>query len=77
MRCARHWAWPVSCRASTISFDGCHINRDIAQLVSDAGLALRGIEHPGMRAPRIAGFVYLGRAVRPRPAAPIQILEQP
>ena len=46
-------------------FDGCHINRDIGQLVSGAGLALRGIEHPRMRAPRIVGFVYLGRAMRP------------
>jgi len=48
-----------------VIFDGCHINRDIAQLVSGAGLALRGIEHPRMRAPRIAGYVYLGRAMRP------------
>ena len=58
-------------------FDGCHINRDIAQLVSDAGLELRGIEHPSMHAPRIAGFVYLGRAVRSHAGAPIQRLEQP
>lgn len=48
-----------------VVFDGCHINRDIAQLVSGAGLALRGVEHPTMRAPRIAGYVYLGRAMRP------------
>lgn len=46
-------------------FDGCHINRDIAQLVSGAGLTLHGMEHPPMRAPRIAGYVYLGRAQRP------------
>jgi len=46
-------------------FDGCHINRDIAQLISDAGLALDGLEHPGMRAPKIVGYVYLGRACRP------------
>jgi ubiquinone/menaquinone biosynthesis C-methylase UbiE len=46
-------------------FDGCHINRDIAQLVSGAGLDLRSMEHPPMRAPRIAGYVYLGRAMRP------------
>jgi ubiquinone/menaquinone biosynthesis C-methylase UbiE len=43
-------------------FDGCHINRDVAQLVSDSGLTLRDIEHPAMRAPRIAGYTYLGRA---------------
>jgi ubiquinone/menaquinone biosynthesis C-methylase UbiE len=48
-----------------VVFDGCHINRDIAQLVSGAGLALRGIEHPRMRGPRIVGYVYLGRAMRP------------
>ena len=46
-------------------FDGCHINRDIPQLVSGAGLALSDIEHPRMRAPRIAAYVYLGRAIRP------------
>jgi hypothetical protein len=46
-------------------FDGCHINRDIAQLVDAAGLKLHSIEHPRMRAPRIAGYVYLGRAQRP------------
>jgi ubiquinone/menaquinone biosynthesis C-methylase UbiE len=46
-------------------FDGCHINRDIAQLVNAAGLELNSIDHPHMRAPRIAGYVYLGRAQRP------------
>jgi ubiquinone/menaquinone biosynthesis C-methylase UbiE len=45
-------------------FDGCHINRDIAQLVDRAGLTLCGMEHPRMRAPRIVGYVYLGRAQR-------------
>jgi len=34
-------------------------------LVGDAGLEVRNIEHPPMRAPRIAGYVYLGRAMRP------------
>jgi ubiquinone/menaquinone biosynthesis C-methylase UbiE len=47
-----------------VVFDGCHINRDIAQLVSGAGLALRTIEHPRMRAPGFVGYVYLGRAMR-------------
>jgi ubiquinone/menaquinone biosynthesis C-methylase UbiE len=47
-----------------IVFDGCHINRDIAQLISGAGLALGAIEHPRMRGPRIVGYLYLGRAMR-------------
>jgi SAM-dependent methyltransferase len=47
-----------------VIFDGCHINRDIAQLIDGAGLAVRAIEHPKMRAPRIVGYVYLGRAMR-------------
>jgi ubiquinone/menaquinone biosynthesis C-methylase UbiE len=47
-----------------VVFDGCHINRDIAQLVSGAGLALRAIEHPRMRAPGFVAYVYLGRAMR-------------
>lgn len=46
-------------------FDGCHINRDIGQLIEAAGLELRSLEHPHIRAPRIAGYVYLGRAQRP------------
>ena len=46
-------------------FDGCHINRDIAQLVEGAGLELGAMEHPSMRAPRIVGYMYLGRAIRP------------
>jgi SAM-dependent methyltransferase len=46
-------------------FDGCNINRDIAQLVDAAGLELKSMDHPQIRAPRIAGYVYLGRAQRP------------
>jgi ubiquinone/menaquinone biosynthesis C-methylase UbiE len=47
-------------------FDGCHINRDIAQLIDAAGLNLGGIEHPHVsKLPRIAGYLYLGRAQRP------------
>ena len=67
----RHTEWSVAKWQDRLNplwkaiFDGCHINRDIPQLVSGAGLALRGIEHPRMHAPRVAGFGYLGRAVRP------------
>jgi ubiquinone/menaquinone biosynthesis C-methylase UbiE len=47
-------------------FDGCHLNRDIEQLVSAAGLQLDSIDHPHMKSvPRIAGYMYLGRAQRP------------
>ena len=46
-------------------FDGCHINRDIAQLVSDAGLQTASITHPLLpKAPSIASYCYLGRAQR-------------
>ncbi|HEX4377786.1 MAG TPA: methyltransferase domain-containing protein [Steroidobacteraceae bacterium] len=46
-------------------FDGCHINRDIAQLVRAAGLQMSGVEHPPMRGPRMVSYLYLGRATRP------------
>jgi len=46
-------------------FDGCHINRDIARLVQNAGLALGPVEHPVLKSmPKFAGYFYLGRAVR-------------
>lgn len=47
--------------------DGCHINRDISQLVSDAGLHTTAIAHPQLpKAPSFAGYCYLGRAQRER-----------
>ena len=46
-------------------FDGCHINRDISQLVSDAGLHTTAIAHPQLpNAPSFARYCYLGRAQR-------------
>ncbi len=46
-------------------FDGCHINRDIARLVGDAGLVLDPIEHPVLGSmPGFAAYFYLGRAER-------------
>jgi SAM-dependent methyltransferase len=54
-----------------VVFDGCHINRDIAQFVSGAGLELRGVEHPGMRGPRLVGYLYLGRAARASDASAV------
>lgn len=49
-------------------FDGCHINRDIARLVGDAGLVLDPIEHPVLPSmPAIAAYFYLGRAGRAGP----------
>ncbi|MCC7257725.1 MAG: methyltransferase domain-containing protein [Gammaproteobacteria bacterium] len=46
-------------------FDGCHINRDIARLVEDAGLVLDPLEHPVLKSlPKVAAYFYLGRARR-------------
>ena len=46
-------------------FGGCHINRDISQLVKLSGLSLAALEHPTLdTAPRTVGYCYLGRAVR-------------
>jgi ubiquinone/menaquinone biosynthesis C-methylase UbiE len=46
-------------------FDGCHINRDMTQLVGASGLRLDPVEHPQMKSmPKFAGYMYLGRAVR-------------
>lgn len=48
-----------------VVFDGCHINRDIARLIEDAGLVLDPLEHPEMKAmPKVAAWFYLGRAER-------------
>ena len=46
-------------------FDGCQINRDVPQLIRNAGLSLTTIEHPTMRMPRVAAYASLGRAERP------------
>lgn len=49
-------------------FDGCHLNRDMPQLIQSAGLMLRDVDNPMVsKAPRIAGYCYLGRAERDLP----------
>ncbi|OEY67615.1 class I SAM-dependent methyltransferase [Marinobacter sp. X15-166B] len=45
---------------------GCHLNRDIAQLITDAGFAIETIDNFYIpAAPRIAGHIYQGKAVKP------------
>ena len=51
-------------------FDGCHINRDIGDLVQRAGFQV-DVDHPPLpRAPALVGYCYLGTAQPvPVPAA--------
>jgi len=45
---------------------GCHLNRHIADLITEAGFSIQELENfymPG--APRIAGYIYKGRATKP------------
>lgn len=45
---------------------GCHLNRQIADLIRSAGFEIVELENLYMpRAPRIAGYLYKGRAIRP------------
>lgn len=45
---------------------GCHLNRHIADLITHAGFEIRELENLYMpNAPRIAGYLYKGRAVKP------------
>lgn len=45
---------------------GCHLNRHIADLLSQAGFEIRELENLYVpKAPRIAGYIYKGRAVKP------------
>ncbi|MCG7199632.1 class I SAM-dependent methyltransferase [Marinobacter pelagius] len=45
---------------------GCHLNRHIADLLSVAGFEIRELENLYIpQAPKIAGYIYKGRAVKP------------
>lgn len=49
------------------AFGGCHLNRPIDRLVTDAGFDL-DVERFEMRGPRTVGSAYRGRAVKPAAA---------
>jgi len=45
---------------------GCHLNRQIADLIRQAGFEIQELENLYMpNAPKIAGFIYKGRATKP------------
>jgi ubiquinone/menaquinone biosynthesis C-methylase UbiE len=45
-------------------FGGCHLDRDIAALIEDAGFKIERLEHEYMKgAPKFAGFLYRGVAL--------------
>ncbi|MET4024795.1 ubiquinone/menaquinone biosynthesis C-methylase UbiE [Marinobacter sp. MBR-99] len=45
---------------------GCHLNRQIADLIRHAGFEIQELENLYMpKAPKIAGFIYKGRATKP------------
>ncbi len=48
---------------------GCHLNRHIADLLGQAGFEILELENLYVpKAPRIAGYIYKGRAVKPAEA---------
>jgi len=47
---------------------GCHLNRQIAVLIEQAGFTIERLEHAYLKgAPKFAGFLYRGTAVRSSP----------
>jgi ubiquinone/menaquinone biosynthesis C-methylase UbiE len=49
-------------------FGGCHLNRDIATLIRQAGFEIERLEHAYLKgAPKFAGFLYRGVAKRSIP----------
>lgn len=45
---------------------GCHLNRPISALISDAGFEISALENLYVpKAPKIAGYIYKGRALKP------------
>jgi hypothetical protein len=45
---------------------GCHLNRQIEDLIRHAGFEIQELENLYMpNAPKIAGFIYKGRATKP------------
>ena len=46
---------------------GCHLNRQIAELIEHAGFEIQELENLYMpNAPKIAGYIYKGRATKPQ-----------
>lgn len=45
---------------------GCHLNRPIADLIREGGFQIEELENLYLpKAPRIAGYIYKGRAIKP------------
>ena len=50
---------------------GCHLNRHIADLIRQAGFEIQALENLYLpNAPKIAGYIYQGRAIKPVIEAP-------
>jgi ubiquinone/menaquinone biosynthesis C-methylase UbiE len=50
---------------------GCHLNRHIADLIRHAGFEIQELENLYIpKAPKIAGYIYKGRATKPAEASP-------
>ena len=50
---------------------GCHLNRHIADLIRHAGFDIQELENLYIpKAPKIAGYIYKGRATKPAEASP-------
>ena len=45
-------------------FGGCHLNRPIDQLISNAGLALDGVDRYYARGPKPFGYLFEGTAIK-------------
>ena len=46
---------------------GCHINRDIIGLITDAGFAVEKLRNFYLKGPKACGYMYVGRARNPAP----------
>lgn len=44
-------------------FGGCHLNRAIGELVRAGGFTIETLDHPRMKGPRVASYLYRGTAV--------------
>lgn len=46
-------------------FGGCHLNRPIAELIADAGLAIEQLDNYYTSGPKMFGYMYEGIAIKP------------
>ena len=44
---------------------GCHLNRDVGQLLDESGLTVTEMAHYYLRGPKVLGYMYEGVAARP------------